>query len=655
MRTRAAILLLALLSACDGPVDPGAPDGGADAAIEDPLRADCEPLVPEHCALPWPSDYFTTADPSTPTGLRLRVGATTLPRALIRGRAHIDPAPLHTRDGWSVNASILAYLPGASATGLPSPASIAGSLEDDSPTVLMNAETGERVPHFSEIDMSAADPAAPRAFIIRPVVPLDHATRYIVAIRGVVDESGAVIPPSAVFEALRDGDEHDLAYVRDRRDHFETLFATLAENGVARGELQLAWDFTTASLANDTGWMLAVRDAALAAVGEDGPDFRIETIEEFTPEENASVARRVHAMMTVPLFLTSPNPGSFLNFGEDGMPAQNGTAEFPIVVNIPRSASPTHKVRPLQYGHGLLGSRDQVNSGWRSEWANENGFVTFGVDTIGMAQEDVGEIILTITSAQLHNFRTVPERLIQGIVNSLLAMRLMLGAFGMHPDLLVDSQSVIDTSEGFYTGDSQGGIFGATYMAISTDVTRGILGVPGQPYNLLLNRSVDFDLYLNFMRMTVADGVDIQIVLNYMQQLWDRAAPGSYSAHIMNDPLPGTPTHQVILQPAIGDHQVTTLGAHIMARAIGAVTIAPETRPIWGIEEVTSTPEDPHTGSAIVEFDYGLEEPLINVPVRDGDDPHGEPRKSPVSLAQTLHFFETGEILHTCDGPCDPE
>ena len=664
MRNSALFVLVVLLSACDGPVDPVTPDAGSDAGSdagpgEDLLRADCEPLVPDHCALPWPSDYFTRADPSTPTGLRLAVGATTLPRARIRGGAHIDPEPLHTRDGWSVNASLLAYLPGASTTGLPTPATIARSLEDGSPTVLMNAETGERVPHFAELDMSMADESAPQTFIIRPVVTLEHATRYIVAIRGVVDASGAAIPPSPVFQALRDADEYDLPYVQSRRDHFEALFTTLADNGVARDGLQLAWDFTTASLESDTAWMLAVRDATLAAIGEDGPDFRIEMIEEFTPEQNANIARRVHVMMTVPLFLTSTEPGSYLNFGADGMPEQNGTAEYPIVVNIPRSASPTNKVRPIQYGHGLLGSRDQANTGWLSAFGNENGFAPFGVDMVGMAMEDVGELIRTITTARFQTFRAVPERLIQGIVNSLSAMRLMLGALGTHPDLLVDGESVIDTSAGFYTGDSQGGIFGATYMALTTDVTRGILGVPGQPYNLLLNRSVDFDLYLGFMRMAIHDGVDIQIVQNYMQQLWDRAEPGSYSRHIMNDPLPGTPSHQVILQPAIGDHQVTTLGAHIMARAIGAVTIAPQTRPIWGIEEVTSTIDTPsaerHNGSAIVEFDFGLEEPLTNVPVREGDDPHGAVRRNARALAQTLHFFETGEIIHTCDGPCDPD
>lgn len=39
------------------------------------------------------------------------------------------------------------------------------------------------------------------------------------------------------------------------------------------------------------------------------------------------------------------------------------------------------------------------------------------------------------------------------------------------------------------------GILGGGYMAFSTDHKRGVLGVPGTPYALLLGRSVDFDLY----------------------------------------------------------------------------------------------------------------------------------------------------------------
>lgn len=659
LRLLSFCLLLApsALTACDdgdggGDAGPGLSDAGAP---DDPARDDCEALDLEFCVTPWPSDYYLVDDPTTPSGHRLNLGPTTLPRSRTRGRRHSEPAPFNTRDGWSVNGTLIAYLPGATATGLPDPSEIADSIEMTSPTILMNAETGELVPHFSEIDESTYTEDAPQALMIRPVVVLDHETRYIAAIRGVVDAAGAPVAPSPTFAALRDGTDTDVATIEARRDHFEQLFATLESNGAARDQLQLAWDFTTSSLADDTQWMLSVRDQALAMVGSDGPDFTIDAnrIEDFTVEQNPNVRRRVYGMMRVPSFMENPRGGARINLGADGMPEFREWAEYPFVVNIPHNASAANPMKPLQYGHGLLGSHGQANARWLAQLGNENGYIPFGVDWIGMAETDVVPITTALSNARLQDFATIPDRLHQGIVNALLAMRMMLaGRLAEDPAMQPDGENVFDTSEGFYTGDSQGGIFGGTYMAITTEVRRGILGVPGQPYNLLLNRSVDFDPYLTLMRNSFDDGVNIQIGIAAMQLLWDRAEPGSYTRHIREDVLPGTPSHEVILQVAIGDHQVTTLGAHLMARAIGAQMIMPQTRPVWGIAEVAP----PHMGSAIVEWDFGLPpEPLINNPLREGEDPHGDVRDNPAANAQAVHFFQTGEIIHTCDGICDPD
>ena len=107
-------------------------------------------------------------------------------------------------------------------------------------------------------------------------------------------------------------------------------------------------------------------------------------------------------------------------------------------------------------------------------------------------------------------------------------------------------------------------------MALSTDVTRGLLGEPGMPYSLLLNRSADFGDLLRAAELRLSPSrATMQIVLGLVQMLWDRAEPTGYSALHPDDMLPGTPAHEVLLHVAIGDHQVTPLGAHIIARAIG--------------------------------------------------------------------------------------
>ena len=70
-----------------------------------------------------------------------------------------DPTPWTRSDGFSPGSSIMVHLPDAVSAGLPSAADIAASLEDASPTVLLDTVTGMRVPHFAELDLSTDDPS----------------------------------------------------------------------------------------------------------------------------------------------------------------------------------------------------------------------------------------------------------------------------------------------------------------------------------------------------------------------------------------------------------------------------------------------------------------------------------------------------------------
>src|SRR5687767_14689951 len=193
---RVGLSLCFALAGCASDDAPRVGSGPSEVPSGPFLDGDCDPLVPTACALPFPSDAFTTKDESTITGKHVEFGPTTLPGLS-------DPAVFRLSDGFSPGAGLMAHFPGATVTGLPTPLDIASSLEDGSPTVLIEADSGERVPHFSELDMSDTDDTR-RAFIIRPVVRLKSAKRYIVAIRNVVDASGTPLAPSPAFQALRD-------------------------------------------------------------------------------------------------------------------------------------------------------------------------------------------------------------------------------------------------------------------------------------------------------------------------------------------------------------------------------------------------------------------------------------------------------------------
>jgi hypothetical protein len=617
-------------------------DTGIEPVVEWPTL-DCDPLVPEYCAFPFPNNVFSEEDPSSPTGRRVALSAELMPKTDYSPA----PEPWNEADGFSPASTLMAYLPGATVTGLPTPITIEASLEPDSPTVVLDAETGERVAHFSELDVSHEDPDR-RSFMIKPVVGLEPDRRYIVAIRNVVDESGTAIAPSPAFLALRDElplDEEPS--VEARRGLYADIFARLEAAGVERADLQLAWDFTTASTEDTTGRLIHMRDEGLALLG-DGPEYEITSV---TMDPAPGVAMQLQILMTVPLYLDDPGPGGHMLFGDDGLPEPNGTAQYPVLVNVPSSAV-DEPAKAVAYGHGLLGSREEINAGHLLDFCANGNVVVFATDWVGMASDDTTHIATLLASGHIDDFATVADRLQQGLFNAMAAMRLIQGPLAEDPLLQGPNGSMIDSSEGWYFGGSQGGIFGATYMAITTDVERGVLAVPGQPYNLLLNRSVDFVDFFTLLEGSYADGLDLRFLLELTQMLWDRAEPSGYSRHIVADLLPGTPAHEVLTLVSIGDHQVTTLGAHVMAREIGIPQIAPVNRSLWGIDEV----EQPYEGSAMIEYGWGLPpEPIENVPMTEGEDPHGALAGSVEATMTVEQFLRTGVVETFCNSSCDPD
>jgi hypothetical protein len=606
-------------------------------------NADCDPLVPYHCGFPFPSNTALVDDPSTPTKKRVAFKATALPEWKFKPT---NPETYRDFDGFSPSATLLTLLPYATATGLPDQDSIAKSITKDSPTIVLDVTRGELIPHFAELDRSARNPDD-QTFMIRPVVRLRDATRYVVAVRHVVDPEGAAVPPSPAFAALRDGKPSSEPSIEARRGLYAEIFGALEKAGIAKNDLQIAWDFTTASKDNITRSLVHMRDDALAKVGADGPEY---VIEEVVDNPNMYIRKRIKGRFTVPLYTEQKDPPAKLVRGADGLPKQNGTAEFEFLVHIPRAAE-TKSCPLLQNGHGLLGRKTEGQDGYLAEMSEKGCFVSFAVDLVGMAQED-RPVLTDQIIEDIGNFRTTIDRQHQGLLNELLAMRMMKGRFVKEPQIQFSGHSAIDPSACYWRGDSQGGIFGASYMALSTDVTRGVLGEPGAPYSILLNRSVDFSPFFFLLGGTYADGYDMQLALGLAQMMWDRTEPGGYIRYINEDPLPGTPKHEVLLHVARGDHQVTPLGAHIIARAVGAKVVQPELRPIWGLEKGTP----PFTGSGIVEFDFGTPEaPKENLPPTRGEDPHDLVRVLDVAQKQEAKFLKEGVVDHFCDGKCDPK
>src|SRR5437764_1424842 len=544
---------------------------------------------------------------------------------------NIEGKPIETQewnrsDGFSAGAQILTYVPGMTRnsdlvpSGLPPVTDLAMNGRDDLGVVLLDTATGEQWPVWAEVDQYVASAGLSQPstvqqdLMIHPARNLTDGHRYIVALRHLVRDDGSVAPSPSAFAAYRDR----LASPTDPRTaHMEGIFATLRQAGVGRRDLYLAWDFTTASTNNVTGRLLAMRNDAFGQLGaspEDlaegkvtgrAPAYTVDSVSELTPSQDSQIARRISGHFTVPCYLAPtcdpptkcdqasqgvfndcPTPGQFAldPTNPDAVPQQTPgqTYQANFICNVGRPAYDGHRtMRPVEYGHGLFGSADEVNSGPQKQMAAEHDMLYCATDWTGMATADVPNAVIALND--LSRFPLLTDRVQQGELNFLYLARLMVHPQGLSKDPAFQwddtHASFIDTREAFYDGNSQGGIYGGTVCAVSVDVRHCVLGVPGMDYSILLPRSSDYvaqqslsqtdpskfdptdpgsatDLvgYSEFLDNAYPDQSQRMLVLDLIQTLWDRSDPNGYASH-MTHGLADTPSHQVLLQVAYGDHQ----------------------------------------------------------------------------------------------------
>ncbi len=614
---------------------------------------DCDDLMPSHCGLPWPSNLYLQPDTTRKTGFALRFGATTLPGNTDGVR--LQPADYAILDGYSIGSPLMMYWPDLDPTGLPGEASLDKSLADDAPFVLLEvgaAGVAKKLPYFAEVDMSEPVPAQ-RLLLVRPAVILQPATRYVVAVRGLKDKQGKLLPASAAFSALAKGTTAGTVDA-GRQSRFDDLFGILAKQGVAKDSLQLAWDFVTNSDESLHARVLSVREQGYKAVGEKGPELKVTSVESHDKKDDPHVAWTVKGTFKVPNFMYAYTPQYMrLKVDASGVPVQDGWIERPFLAQIPRSAVDGKKVVGLlQYGHGLNGSVDEIGAGYLGEEGDAYDTIVFGCNMSGMSQYEVGTTLMLLTD--MSNFSSLSDRLETGVVESILLQRAMRERFADLPEIKALGIQ-IDKSRLFYSGNSQGGIFGGTVVALSEDVTRGHLGVPGNNYSLLLQRSSDFVEFFEVIKVKYPSSRDRLLLLSAVQLLWDQTDPITWYRHLSAEPLPGTPAHRVLMVPAKGDYQVAVITNEILARSGLDIHIMKNYgKPVFGVAEQ----DYPFEGSGIVLVDAGNPWPAPgNLPPADSmGDPHGTPRKLAWVQKQMFHFFKTGEIKDVCGGDgCKPD
>lgn len=658
----------------------------------DPLNPACDQLDTSMCMFPFPSDFWTVADDTTPTGRRVDISLLATPRNV--ALVPMDPTEWNRQDGFSPGTDLLTFIPDLDLTAtwtlqdrperyrdqMTDPAL---SLAEDAPIVIVDAQTGRRHPFFVEHDTHVDTDPASATLIIRTAVNFTDGHRYVVGFRHLVSTDGRALPPRGLFSSLRDGTGPD-----DRQAHYdEAVFPVLAEAGVERDELVLAWDFTIASTQNLAGRLLSMRDETFAALGDtdlddglvhgDAPGYSITSVDNRADPADATV-REVRGELRVPNYLTNPDditvavpgvgefplPGARLVYdslspGPNDTPIVNPSAptrSVPFVCSIPRTVTTEGPATPTLYGHGLLGSQNE-STGGSTEGLRANNYMPCAADWTGMATGDLANVALILTNVGL--FPSLADRMQQGFLDFLVLGRALSHPDGLvaHPAFRIDDEPTFDPAGLVFDGNSQGGILGGGLAAFGVDFTRVTLGVPGMNYSTLLNRSNDWEgAYGDLLYAFYPGKAEQQLVLNLIQMLWDRGETNGFANHVTDDPLPDTPAKQVLLQVGFGDHQVANLAAEVMGRSIDARRIdgdLPDCRH-WAVDQYFGFPRNDPTvaePAVLAYYDSGTPTPPNGnrAPTRGGD-PHGDPRNDPLAIEQKIAFFETGRVIEPHGG-----
>lgn len=630
-----------------------------DSANKDPeVTGDCNPLASEwDCLLPFPSDHYLVPDDTFPSGARVVIPDSAVP--INHNDLPVNPMARHPADGFSRLPVILALFPfDVDDTNLVFHTDdVFESTGPDSPTVLMEADTGQRVLHFAELDPRPTDNER-RALIIRPLVRLEERTRYIVAVRRLRTKSDEPVPPAPGFLRLRDATAASHPVLSQLEEHYElNLFPALAEADVDRAELQLAWDFTTGSVEHAQQAMLQMRSLAMADMEATPPAVTV--TESIGPDvyDDGTIFRRVKGTIQVPRFVDSDEPGATITRDGDGNVVQNGYADVEFVVLIPTSvgeASPLAPAPVVQYGHGFFGSTGETEGGFVRRFANDHGFVVIGINWWGQETMDAVEVIANILD-DTSKAADFTERTHQGLINQIGVTYALRGALADAPEMHRDGTRLFNPDELHYYGISQGGILGMTYVSLSPHVRKGVFGVGGCSLPFMMFRSSNFSEFLVVIQLAVEDYLDQQKTVAMLHTIFDRKDPITYVDHITDNIFPGGPaSRQMLKQIGIADAQVPNLSSHLCARIIDLPLLTPANRSLPGITEAAGPLE-----SALVEFDFGIPEPypgLYATPPADGNEAHEGVRRTAAGQAQIEAFLAPGGMVENfCDGPCNPE
>ncbi|MGH7284259.1 MAG: alpha/beta hydrolase family protein, partial [Polyangiaceae bacterium] len=292
------------------------------------------------------------------------------------------------------------------------------------------------------------------------------------------------------------------------------------------------------------------------------------------------------------------------------------------------------------------------------DFANLEGYVVVATDWIGLSAHEnpLSQGSNEAMSVVVQDFSKIPfitDRLQQAIVNAIVLERTMTGKIVNDPAMTISGNAggdkVADPSRVTYYGISLGGIMGLSFMGYDPDVTRGVLGCGGGFWSTLFERSVNWKEAALLIPASYHDSLDQRLLIALAQMQFDYSDPATVAPYVLNAPLENTPKKQLLMQMGLADAQVPNISTEMIARTSGISLLDPAATSIYGM-----TPASGPLASALTTWDvHGTPAPPQEEQTPSDDNQvHEAIRRIPQAEQQIKTFFDTGNVVDTCGGPC---
>jgi hypothetical protein len=652
MRSALAIPLLALaIVGCSGEPSETHVDPGPDPKPKPSIEALYGPAA-ETRLTPYPSDRYTVADPSTGTGLRVRVDGKTTGDPLI-GTYDLVASELAEMDGFSTSGGVIVSFSGPidlrgiihdpdGDPPVPEPAKDAYDFaEKGSPLLLVDVDpkSPERgkargiVPKWWEQAKDGYYLTDEFTLIAQPATPLLPGTRYLFVVTSALKaRDGGEIGRSPDSEALLSGKTQD-AYGAEMAAALDELETSI---GVSRDDVVLGTVFTTAHVLDET---LAV---AKRARTEPVPAL-VEPWTVETPTSPPDTRVRFRAVYEAPEYRRPLPQGTWQI--EGGVPVVQKKVGLEVFLAF-SDASKSGPRPVVIYQHGLGGDKDGC---WgTSQRLAELGAAVIAIDSPDHGSRSTGGTALTAAysffgvdpDAQTFDIARARDNFRQMTSDQLELVRFIgsLGSLDLLPVGAPDGVPDLDVSRILYIGHSFGSVQGPAIFALAPEIKQATWNVGGDGLMNLLRDSGTFSLLVNSLRPPATPDGAIGRFFAVTQAIVDPGDPINFARFASIAKTPGVADwapRDVLLQEVLDDTIVPNSTSEALARAAGLALVDP-IRPVSGLPEaaapVTGNVAGGATG-ALVQFDFIEGGQLAQ---------HGELIFSPEAMGQYVEFFKTG-------------